>query len=112
MEIHSNANNEPIHQIQLTAKSENPFPNAFTPNGDGINDEFTIKINSTENLPLKLIIYNSKSRKIKEISGNCSQPISWNGKDSNNNDCNATHYLYVLHKDGSVYKRGLIYLIR
>jgi len=113
IEIISNATNDPDIAIQLTGgETKNAEPNAFTPNGDGKNEEFTLKINTNDNQPLKLLIYNLQGRLIKEISGNTAQPISWDGKDDDNNECGTNPYLYVLRKNGSVYKRGKIYLVR
>ncbi len=110
--IDSNAHNQPAIQIAMTAGTQNPLPNAFTPNGDGKNDEFVIKLNTNEDVQIKLMIYNLQGRKIHEIWGNSGQPISWDGKDDDNNDCRTNPYLYILYKDGSVHKRGKIYLIR
>ena len=110
--INSTAVNEPSIEINVSAKTKNATPNAFTPNGDGLNDLFTVKLLNSGNYPISMKIYNMHGRLIKEIAGNSSQPISWDGKDKNGNACPGNPYLYVIQKNGSLTKRGKIYLVK
>ncbi|RPJ73901.1 MAG: gliding motility-associated C-terminal domain-containing protein, partial [Alphaproteobacteria bacterium] len=83
------------------------IPNAFSPNGDGINDFFVI-----DGLPIiaRLIIFNRSGKKL-FTSDNYQN--EWNGKDQNGNFLETGTYWYVLSLDG-VYKdlKGFVYLKR
>lgn len=71
-----------VKPLQLSLIPPPPFtfnaPNAFSPNGDGINEEFTVT--STGLDAVTLVIYNRWGQEIFRNSGNV---ISWNGKCKN-----------------------------
>ncbi|MBL7086054.1 MAG: PKD domain-containing protein [Candidatus Cloacimonetes bacterium] len=92
---------------------QSPIPNAFTPNGDGLNDEFVIYLFDDTNAETStLTIYNSQGSKLIDIPGTSGLPLKWDGKDKKGADCKMNAYLYVLRINGTVSKRGIINLIR
>ena len=110
--VSSNAIINSTLNVIVTGDTRNSLPNAFTPNGDGLNDLFTISLNSTENDPISMFIYNTNGKLITEIKGDSSLPISWNGKDDNNDRCKSSPYIYYLKKDDTRIMRGKVYLVK
>ncbi|MES2780927.1 MAG: gliding motility-associated C-terminal domain-containing protein, partial [Bacteroidota bacterium] len=87
-------------------------PNVFSPNGDGKNDEFKIRIEGEQKY--KLTIYNRWGGKVFE-SGEAKK--MWNGKtDNNGSECPAGGYYYIfdyqLRTETDKTKTGSITLIR
>ncbi|MBR5983621.1 MAG: gliding motility-associated C-terminal domain-containing protein [Bacteroidales bacterium] len=88
------------------------IPNVFTPNGDGIGDEFTIKYNGTL-LDYDLSIYTKAGQLVfhSQQIDNC-----WNGKISGNNDASEGVYFYVITATGEdnekLSQKGTVQLIR
>ena len=74
------------------------FPNVFTPNGDGVNDEFRPAYKSIRSY--KLTIYNRWGRRI--FTSN-SPDEGWDGK-AGNKDAAAGVYMYVCEAEG--YDKG------
>lgn len=88
------------------------IPNIFTPNGDGIGDEFTIKYDGTL-LDYDLSIYTKSGQLVFH-----SQQIDdyWNGKISGNNDASEGTYFYVItatdENNEKLTQKGTVQLIR
>ncbi|MBO7572932.1 MAG: gliding motility-associated C-terminal domain-containing protein [Bacteroidales bacterium] len=88
------------------------IPNVFTPNGDGIGDEFTIMYNGTL-LDYDLSIYTKAGQLVfhSQQLDNC-----WNGKVSGNNDASEGVYFYVITATGEnnekLTQKGTVQLIR
>ena len=91
------------------------FPNAFTPNDDGVNDQFNI-VTTVILLDFNMEIYDRQGRLLFATKD---QNKGWNGK-YHNTDCNTATYYYkvsyafyneiglILHKN----KKGMVTLIR
>jgi len=90
------------------------IPNAFSPNGDGINDEFQVL--GHDIISMKMMVYDRWGNLV--FKGN-HQDSYWNGK-LNNKEASSGTYIWILHlegyrSDGSVYQelqKGSINLIR
>ncbi|MBO7481566.1 MAG: gliding motility-associated C-terminal domain-containing protein [Bacteroidales bacterium] len=88
------------------------IPNVFTPNGDGIGDEFTIKYNGTL-LDYDLSIYTKSGQLVFH-----SQQIDnyWTGKVNGNNDAAEGVYFYVItatdENNEKLTQKGTVQLIR
>lgn len=87
-------------------------PNAFTPNGDGVNDRFEVKV-STFSGEFKIYIFNRWGQLIFEDGY---QNFDWDGK-INGKECQAGVYnwliLYKMKGDRRQFeKRGTVTLIR
>ena len=94
------------------------IPNAFSPDGDGINDMWTIRGGLNKNYPNnKIYIFNRWGVSVYESKGYLND---WNGSSNNNlsgsssSDLPVGTYFYVLdlNGDGSNIKKGYIYLTR
>ncbi|MGB1020755.1 MAG: gliding motility-associated C-terminal domain-containing protein, partial [Flavobacteriaceae bacterium] len=90
------------------------FPNAFSPNGDGIND--TWEINGLSAFPNhRLTIYNRWEQKVYATSNYLND---WNGTSNLGNDINANAlpngvYFYLFEESpGGITHKGFIYLRR
>ena len=84
--------------------------NGFTPNGDGINDNWTI--DNIENYPSNsLSIFNRWGNKIWSTSNYNNTTNYWNGKQTNGNMLPSGTYFYVLEIDGGIgVKKGWVEL--
>ena len=80
-----------IGKVALTEEVKLFFPNAFTPNGDGINDVFEIKGTPVTNF--NLYIYD---RWGKEIWSTHNFETRWDGTDFNGKPVPADTYIYVI----------------
>jgi len=74
------------------------FPNVFTPNGDGVNDEFRPAFRSIKKY--NIVIYNRWGKKVYESSD---LSTGWDGK-IGNRDAAAGVYFYVCEAEG--YRKG------
>lgn len=88
------------------------IPNIFTPNGDGVGDEFKIKYDG-EIVNFNLVILN----RVGEIIWNSKDiNIGWDGKINGNDDASEGIYYYIIKgedKTGSkLEQRGVLQLIR
>lgn len=110
--VNSDYSDQNEFKYYVTGIAVNSMPNSFSPNGDGLNDEFRLNIVDFKNAALKLTIYNRRGKKLKEISGTSNAEIIWNGRDDDNDECAADVYLYVLRYNNEIRKRGKIYLVR
>lgn len=82
------------------------IPNAFTPNGDGINDRFVIgKLNSVDNP--SLLVYDSRGRVVYKSS---KYQNDWDGA----NAPDGTYYFFLqyVYKNKTEVKGGSIYISR
>ena len=111
--IISNDSNYNTLYIDVYGTALSAIPNAFTPNGDGKNDVFSIgPLKESGNFQAQFMVYDLQSKKIHETEGPASQPLMWDGKDDSGKECRSDIYIYVYKKDGKIVERGKIYLIR
>jgi gliding motility-associated-like protein len=86
-------------------------PNVFTPNGDGINDLFTMQETGLKEFTLK--VYNRWGNEVAVIN---EQDLGWNGKDRNGNDCPDGNYFYIIsardYKEKENVYKGFVQLLR
>jgi gliding motility-associated-like protein len=83
-------------------------PNGFSPNGDGINDFFTIKgIENT--LSSEFIVFNRWGTEVFKASPYTND---WNGKDVNGNDLPEDTYYYILTNNGNIRYKGFVVIKR
>jgi len=93
------------------------IPNAFSPDGDGINDTWTIRGDLNENYPNNQIrIFNRWGVSVYETKG---YQNDWNGSNYNSSGSTSLNlpvgtyfYLLDLNGDGSNIKKGYVYLTR
>ncbi|HTA63581.1 MAG TPA: gliding motility-associated C-terminal domain-containing protein, partial [Bacteroidia bacterium] len=87
------------------------IPNIFTPNGDNINDVFSVDVTGTNNFDCK--IYDRWGLLLHEWSG---ANGGWDGKAKNGVNCTDGTYFYLItyvdNKNKSVVKNGFFQLIR
>lgn len=87
-------------------ETEEFIPNIITPNDDGINDVFELKLSSCENC--ELIIYNRWGSML--FYTDSPQNLFWDGK-FNGQFVNDGIYFYIL-RNKNAYKKGTIHLIK
>jgi gliding motility-associated-like protein len=97
--------------IEVTKTVGDFFPSAFTPNGDGFNDDY--EIGGFNLIDFQIIVYNRWGR---EVFSATNPDFKWNGKDSQGKDVPEGVYVYVarfLDTNGKMtQKEGTITLIR
>lgn len=79
-----------IDDVSIEEISTTNFPNVFTPNNDGLNDEFDLKINCLD-CGFELQIYNRWGQLLEQ-----NNTFKWNGM-YNGNSCSDGVYYYVLN---------------
>lgn len=99
--------------VVVDLASEMTIPNVFTPNGDGVNDEFKLTTtNLTEITCVILDRWGVKMYDVKSEKGN----ISWDGKNFGGKDAPDGTYFYIIKakgKDGNDFeKQGTVNLFR
>ena len=82
-------------------------PNPFTPNGDGINDVVSFRVEGNTHLPV-IYIYRSDGKCVFSAMG--PMPV-WDGRDNQGRDMETGGYIYQLEVDGYIFT-GVINLIR
>ncbi len=115
IEFTHNGVDETNVNITVRGNSVEPQPNAFTPNGDGLNDVYTRRLVNSGNVEATMNIYDLHGKRVREVRGvfdGTGMSLSWDGKDDGGRKCGSGPYLYVLRKNGSIEKRGKIYLVR
>lgn len=81
-----------------TITVEAPFflyvPNAFTPNGDGVNDEFGVKCSGVDPDRFEMAVY---SRNGQIVFRTTTPGATWDGKDRNGKVCPFGEYIYIVN---------------
>ncbi len=99
--------------VHVELPSELIIPNIFTPNGDGVNDFFTVQNTSLTDITCQ--IFDRWGVKMYDMTSEKNQ-ISWDGKNLAGKDVPAGTYFYMIMasgKDGVPYeKQGTVSLYR
>jgi gliding motility-associated-like protein len=83
--------------IKVDIPSKLEVPNVFTPNGDGANDVFFLKVaNITEVYAVIVDRWGNKVYEVTSESGN----IAWDGKNLQGKECPAGTYFYIIKGTG------------
>jgi gliding motility-associated-like protein len=83
--------------IKVDIPSKLEVPNVFTPNGDGANDVFFLKVaNITE---VYAIIFDRWGNKVYEVTSSTGN-IAWDGKNLQGKECAVGTYFYVIKGTG------------
>jgi gliding motility-associated-like protein len=101
--------------------SELSIPNVFTPNGDGINDNFMVESKSLKNISVK--VYSRSGVKVYDFTGDGEKLRNWKGWDGKVNsssvEASGGIYFYIIRANGwdnvvydSKEYRGTVYLYR
>jgi gliding motility-associated-like protein len=107
-----NSHAEPVIVIVETDEFLKEFiPNVFTPNGDGVNDRFTIK--SVQLNTVDVTIYDRRGRQVFQFTN---PDIGWDGTINSGTPAPEGNYLYILKakdNDGRTHNyKGTLKLIR
>ena len=84
------------------------IPNAFTPNGDGINDEFVVNLNGVTIANYEMKVYN---RWGVLLFTSLSNNVNWDGRTNAGVKCTEGSYYYILKLNGAEYKGSLLLLL-
>ena len=102
---------ERIITVELPSKLE--VPNVFTPNGDGNNDVFFLKVQNVSDISAK--VFDRWGNQIYETNSSTGN-IEWNGTNQAGKDVPAGTYFYIIKatgKDGTEYdKKGNVSVYR
>lgn len=82
-------------------------PNVFTPNGDGINDNWVVRTNGEAQF--KVSIFSPSGSKVFEITA---YTLSWDGKTPSGVEVNTGVYYYVITRQDKYIDTGFFHLIR
>jgi len=94
--------------VTVTVLKTPGVPNAFTPNGDGINDTWEIKnLNSYPGCTVN--IFNRQGQK---VFGSIGYPVPWDGRTNNNNLPVGVYYYIIDPKNGRKTMSGYITIIK
>lgn len=95
--------NEVIQNIEISTDYNLLAPNSFSPNFDGINDDFIPEALKYLNLPFKMVIYNRQNSIIFQTNRS---DLPWDGRNMNNGEtCGQGAYLWIVeltNKEGKV----------
>ncbi|MCE3229548.1 MAG: hypothetical protein K0S32_4099 [Bacteroidetes bacterium] len=83
--------------IKIDAPSKIEVPNVFTPNGDGSNDEFFLRIQNV--IEINMLIFDRWGNKVYDVTSNTGN-IAWDGKNLDGKECAAGTYFYILKATG------------
>lgn len=83
-------------------------PNVFTPNGDGMNDVFTLNTDAELGPCTKMLVYNRWGQKEFESLG---ANIVWDGRNFGGQECTTGTYFYVIDVKGMSFE-GTVFLNR
>ncbi len=99
--------------ITVDVPSKLEVPNVFTPNGDGSNDVYFLKVSNVTDI--SALIFDRWGNKVFESTSSTGN-IEWNGKNMSGKDAAVGTYFYIIKatgKDGTTYdKKGNISLYR
>jgi len=87
-------------------------PNPFTPNNDGSNDNVYIEFPKMVFRNATVFIYDMQGVELQKINVGDAHSYSWDGKDSDDNDCRPGVYLYVIKDGDEVICTGTLVLAR
>lgn len=94
--------------VNIRVKKQIVIPNTFTPNGDGINDYWSIKY--IDRLPKNHVyIYNRNGTLLRDIKNYMN---NWNGTNNNGQPLPAAVYYYVIQLDEQTRQSGYVTIIR
>ena len=79
----------------LSDLSITDIPNIFTPNGDGVNDEFAVK--TSKDVDIEVNIFDKSGKLVHRYTG---VDNSWNGKLNNSQNAGEGTYFYVIFATG------------
>jgi gliding motility-associated-like protein len=100
-----------VIKVEMPSKLE--VPNIFTPNGDGSNDVFFLKVAGIADI--HAILHDRWGNKVYETTS-ATGNIAWDGKNFQGNECAAGVYFYIIiatGKDGKEYSnKGNVTLMR
>ena len=88
------------------------FPNPFTPNDDGFNDQVNFIIPDLVASEVVVKIFGLKGNRIREISRSIDSILHWDGFDENNHLMQPGVYLYVILRNSKLMHKGTITLMR
>lgn len=85
------------------------IPNVFTPNGDGINDFFTVQTSGLSRIVLRIF-----TRSGALVHENTANVIQWDGKNQMGNELPEGIYFYVIEDLDNNYEtaKGFVYLLK
>jgi gliding motility-associated-like protein len=84
-----------------------PVPNVFSPNGDGLNDEFAVK--SMEGLDIELTVFDPSGKTIHRSKG---AEATWNGRINDVDEAPEGTYFYIIFASGQIAAKGTVTLKR
>ncbi|MBA2614017.1 MAG: gliding motility-associated C-terminal domain-containing protein, partial [Bacteroidetes bacterium] len=84
-----------VIKVELPSKLE--VPNVFTPNGDGSNDVFFLKVSNVSEI--HALIFDRWGNKVYESNSNTGN-IEWDGKNMSGKDLPAGTYFYIIKATG------------
>jgi gliding motility-associated-like protein len=92
-------------KIDSSLIKKDHLPNAFTPNGDGVNDIFNVKTSEKDNVKslkdFTINIYTKNGKKVYSFSGNYKDWEGWNGKrDNDGSEMDSGIYYYTIEATG------------
>lgn len=100
--------------IDVEAASRITIPNVFTPNKDGVNDLFFVRMDNLNEI--SAVIIDRWGHKVYELVNSNNGNIEWDGTDQRGNEVAEGTYYYVIKatgKDGQTFdENGTITLIR
>ncbi|MDO4462555.1 MAG: gliding motility-associated C-terminal domain-containing protein [Bacteroidia bacterium] len=88
-------------EVIIVTDADIQFPDAFTPNGDGVNDEFRPAYKSIKDY--KLTIYNRWGRR---VFSSTNPKVGWDGKNGNTD---AAEGVYIYICEATAYERGVAF---
>ncbi|MEE9438034.1 MAG: gliding motility-associated C-terminal domain-containing protein [Saprospiraceae bacterium] len=103
--------------INLTIETDIHIPNIFSPNNDGMNDQFIFQTNRQETMVLSSTVFDRWGNKVYQTTGYLltENSIGWDGK-FNNKNCPPGVYVYLIQylnqNDEVKIKKGDVTLVR
>jgi gliding motility-associated-like protein len=84
--------------VNVELPSDLSVPNVFTPNGDGVNDDFMLQTTNLSEISLQ--IYDRWGVKMYDIPKTDKGNIAWDGKNLSNKEVPAGTYFYIMKAKG------------